>query len=80
MAHGHGEAPRPVAEEATQAPVRGRPYATELSWSAAARNSLLNLPDFLRERHAAAGLVHVLAVIALSAGALALLAAVFAHA
>jgi len=70
----------PVAEEAPQTPARERGPATELSWSVAARNSMLNLRDSLAERHAAAGLVHVLAVIALTAGALAPLAGLFAYA
>lgn len=67
----------PVSEHA--APEREPAPRAELSWSAAARNSLLNVRDALAERHAAAGLVHVLAVVALTAGALGLLAAVFAY-
>ena len=69
----------PVAEDTPREPVsRGR--AAELTWPEAARNSLLNLRDLLAERHAAAGLLHVVAVMALTAGLLVLLAAVFVHA
>ncbi|MBV9290810.1 MAG: hypothetical protein JO222_00040 [Frankiales bacterium] len=69
----------PVAERAPQESA-AHAHASDLTWRAATRNSLLNFRDVLAERHAAAGLLHVAAVIGLGAGLLALLTALFVYA